>query len=78
MGIRQRLEKDYGSEYGKFLKIMERLRHEVMEKVQDKTSRKRIFEEMVKSDAIELIKAGRDKEAIEICRGLIYQARRVQ
>ena len=75
--LRQKLEKDYGSEYGKFLKAMERLRHEVLEKVQDKNRRKRIFEEMVKSDAIRLIKMGHGKKAIEICRGLIYQALRV-
>lgn len=62
--LRQRLEKDYGSEYGKFLKIMENLRHEVLEKVQDKNRRKRIFEKMVKSNAVRLIKMGDEKKAI--------------
>lgn len=69
--LRQRLEKDYGSEYGKFLKIMERLRHEVLEKVQDKNRRKRIFEEMVKSDAVRLIKIGDGKGAVNRLKKLI-------
>lgn len=69
--IRCRLERAYGSEYGKFLKIMERLRYEVLKRVQDRNRRKRIFEEMVKSDAIRLIKIGHDKEAVKRLRELI-------
>ena len=71
--IRCRLEKDYGSEYGKFLMIMEKLRHEVLKKVQDRANRKRIFEEMVKSDAVRLIKMGDKKGAVRRLKDLIKE-----
>jgi precorrin-2 dehydrogenase/sirohydrochlorin ferrochelatase len=68
--LRQDLEKIIGNEYGEFVDILGEAREEIKKTIPDIEKRKRIFEAMVYSDILDLIKTGeRDKvrERIEQC-----------
>ena len=56
--IRRRLEGEFGPEYGRFLELMGEWRREVIRKVPDIRQRKAIFERMVDSDLLQLLKNG--------------------
>ncbi len=56
--IRRQLEGQFGAEYAEFLDAMGRYRQEVIQKVTDIEERKAIFQQMVDSDLIQLLKAG--------------------
>ncbi len=61
--IRQDLEKRFGIEYAKFLRLMKKARPRVIKGVKNAGSRKTIFEKIVKSNILVLIKKGREKDA---------------
>ncbi len=69
--IRQQLEKNYGREYGEFLRIMAGLRPKVLREVKDSRKRKRIFQSLVESDILELIRKGERKEVQEKIKNII-------
>lgn len=62
--IRRQLEKQFGPEYADFLNMMGDYRGEIINKYPDGKKRKKIFEQMVDSDLLQLLKAG-DKEGFE-------------
>jgi precorrin-2 dehydrogenase/sirohydrochlorin ferrochelatase len=61
--IRQELEERYGPEYGLFLDKVSGIRKRVMEENADEQKRRRIFQAIVDSDAIELLRQGKAHEA---------------
>lgn len=63
--IRQDLEKKFGPEYTKLLKIMKKLRPEALKKIKDARRRKTFFEKAVKSDVLNLLKQDKGKNAKE-------------
>jgi len=63
--IRRQLEKNYGREYGDFLRMMAGLRLKVLREVKDSRKRKKIFRSLVESDILELIRKGERSEARE-------------
>lgn len=68
--LRQDLENIIGHEYGEFVDILGEAREEIKKTIPDIEKRKKIFEAMVYSDILDLIKTGeRDKvrERIEQC-----------
>jgi precorrin-2 dehydrogenase/sirohydrochlorin ferrochelatase len=56
--IRQDIERTYGREYGIFLDKMSAIRNRVREEVPDEQKRHQIFQAIVDSDVIELIRQG--------------------
>ena len=71
--IREQLEELFGSEYSEFLELMGEVRQQVMENVSDRERRHQIFECLIDSNILELIKEGkRDsiKEQIDRCMSL--------
>ncbi|MDZ7694706.1 MAG: bifunctional precorrin-2 dehydrogenase/sirohydrochlorin ferrochelatase [Balneolaceae bacterium] len=54
--LRQRFEKEFGPEYGQFLKFMQRLRKPMAKYHPDFQSRKEIWYELIDSDVIELFR----------------------
>lgn len=62
--IRKELEDRYGLEYAKFLNIMGGLRKRISHKICDKKKREEIYNKLVDSDIIELIRNG-DNEAVK-------------
>jgi precorrin-2 dehydrogenase/sirohydrochlorin ferrochelatase len=58
--IRKELEDRYGFEYAKFLNIMGGLRNRISSKVRDKKKREEIYNRLVDSDIIELIRDGKE------------------
>lgn len=66
--IREQLEQQFGPEYGSFLEIMGQVRQRAIREIPDEIKRRQIFEYLIKSDLLELIKSGQDykvKERIE-------------
>ncbi len=63
--IREKLENDFGPEYARFLDLMGELRQRIISTVPQEAVRRQMFEELVKSDILELIKAGKDETVKE-------------
>ena len=61
--IRQDIEQRYGSEYGLFLDKMSAIRNRVLEEVPDGQKRYAVFQAIVDSDVIDLIRQGKTHEA---------------
>ena len=68
--IRQDLEKIFGSEYAKFLRIMKKLRPEVIKTIKDPKSRKALFKRAVEADVPNLIKRDKEEQALRILEGI--------
>jgi len=61
--IRQDIEQQYGREYGLFLDKMAAIRNRVREEVPDQHKRNEVFQAIVNSDVIDLIRQGKTHEA---------------
>lgn len=61
--IRQELEETFGDHYAEFLKEMKKIRGQIINKISDIKKRKEIFEKLVNSDIIDLLKRG-EKEVV--------------
>ncbi|MGE5809180.1 MAG: bifunctional precorrin-2 dehydrogenase/sirohydrochlorin ferrochelatase [Nitrospirota bacterium] len=61
--IRQELERQYGTEYELFLEKFATIRARVLHEVTDERTRRKIFQAIADSDAIELFRMGRLHEA---------------
>jgi len=61
--VRQELEKIYGPEYGLFLDKLAIIRKRVLNEVTNEQERCRIFQAILDSDAIGLLRQGKDHEA---------------
>lgn len=69
--IRQRLESDFGSEYGELAALLGEVRSEVKARYPDISERNRAYLRILDSDVLDLLAAGRTKEAIERARECI-------
>ena len=69
--IRKELEQKYGEEYSQFLSIMGRIREELLLKVKDQKKREKIFDNLVNSDIIDLIKQGKEEKINSLIDNLI-------
>lgn len=63
--IRERLEAEFGREYALFLEEMRLLRERLLREVPDEAARKRIFEAVVNSDVLDLLKQGDRAAAVK-------------
>lgn len=61
--IRQDIEQRYGGEYGLFLDKMSAIRNRVREEIPDEQKRHEVFQALVDSDVIDLIRHGKTHEA---------------
>jgi precorrin-2 dehydrogenase/sirohydrochlorin ferrochelatase len=61
--VREDLERTYGPEYGLFLEKMALLRRKLLHEVADEGMRRRVFQALVDSDVLFLLKGGADHEA---------------
>jgi len=61
--IREKLEVDFGPEYEEYLEILGDCRQEILRQITDESQRRRIFEKLVDSDLLELI---RDKQTEQV------------
>jgi len=75
--IRQELEMAYGEEYGIFLEIMASLRPLVMEEFASPQIRQKIFDRMISSRALSLLRNGMRDEARKELQEIIYEARQM-
>lgn len=69
--IRERLETQFGPEYGAFAALLGELRPEVKALYPDAADRNRAYRRILDSDVIHLLAAGRTKEAVERARECI-------
>ena len=63
--IKEDIEKNYGTEYSQFLDLMKEIRYEIINKYKDPEVKKKLFECLVYSDILELIKTGNDEQIRE-------------
>ncbi len=61
--IRRELETLYGPEYQLFLEKLAAIRQEVLAQIDDEQDRRRIFQAIIDSDAIEMLRQGKAHEA---------------
>ncbi|HAR46868.1 MAG: hypothetical protein A2X56_13475 [Nitrospirae bacterium GWC2_57_13] len=61
--IRKELEERYGPEYGAFLELLGKLRKELPGQVRNEQERRRIYDAVVESDVLELLRQGRTEDA---------------
>jgi precorrin-2 dehydrogenase/sirohydrochlorin ferrochelatase len=61
--VREELERAYGPEYGLFLEKMALLRRKLLHDVADETVRRKVFQALVESDVLYLLKDGAVHEA---------------
>jgi precorrin-2 dehydrogenase/sirohydrochlorin ferrochelatase len=61
--VREDLEQTYGPEYGVFLEKMALLRRKLLAQVTDEGMRRKVFQAIVDSDVLYLLKAGEGHEA---------------
>jgi len=61
--IRQELEKQFGPEYDLFLSKLTAIRNRMLEEIADENARRKIFQSIVDSDVIDLLRQGKTHEA---------------
>jgi precorrin-2 dehydrogenase/sirohydrochlorin ferrochelatase len=61
--IRQELEKQFGPEYDLFLSKLTGIRKRMLEEISDENARRKIFQSIVDSDVIDLLRQGKTHEA---------------
>jgi precorrin-2 dehydrogenase/sirohydrochlorin ferrochelatase len=61
--VREDLEKAYGAEYGVFLEKMANLRRRLLQEVPDEEVRRTVYQAVVDSDVLSLLRAGQVHEA---------------
>lgn len=63
--IREELEKSFGTEYREFLELMGTIREHVINNVPDQEKRRDVFERLVYSDIIDLLREGQHEKVKE-------------
>lgn len=69
--IRQDLEERFGVEYAKLLRIMAKLRPEVLRKIKNSVSRKIFFQKAVQAEILDLLKRNKEQQAREKIRAML-------
>ena len=64
--LRKSLEEEYGEEYNAFLKYIKKIRPKIINEINDKQERKKIFHELANKELIELFKENRDAAILKI------------
>lgn len=64
--LRQRLEREFGPEYGPFLEFLGELREQYLERIPEEAVRSRAFMDVIESEAFQSLKSGQPDDAREI------------
>jgi len=70
--IRREIALSFGAEYAEFLEILQEIRPQVISKYSKQEERKRIFQSIIDSDILELIKKGNQEKVKERIAECIY------
>lgn len=70
--IRQELEAAYGDEYGTFLELISNLRNIILQEFSSPQARTHVYERMVSSRALSLLRNGMIDEARKELEGIVY------
>lgn len=73
--IRRDLEGRFGAEYAKLLRLMAKLRPEVMRKIKNSSARKAFFQKAVQKDVISLLKQNKEPQAREKIKDILANAK---
>jgi precorrin-2 dehydrogenase/sirohydrochlorin ferrochelatase len=69
--VRETLERDFGDEYGAFLRLMGHLRREILERGLSQRENRQLFQDLVNSDLLELIGREAWNEVAERVNGIL-------
>jgi precorrin-2 dehydrogenase/sirohydrochlorin ferrochelatase len=73
--VRQELEMAYGEEYGMFLEVIAPLRDMVQQEFSSPQLRQKVYDRMVSSRALSLLRSGMHEQALKELREIIYNAK---
>lgn len=73
--LRQRLEREIGEEYAAFTEMLGELRGEIASSIRDFDTRRKLWYELIDSDALPLIRNGNPDGARRLLRALIEEAK---
>jgi siroheme synthase-like protein len=69
--LKERLQRELGPEYGRFLEIAGQLREPLAQRFPDFETRKALWYELVDSGALDLLARGEDAAALEVISGIV-------
>jgi precorrin-2 dehydrogenase / sirohydrochlorin ferrochelatase len=72
--LRERLEKEIGQEYERFVEMLGKLRQEITHSIPDFGARKALWYRLVDSEALTLLRAGHEEEAVQLLRRMVDEA----
>lgn len=72
--IRRDLEQRFGAEYAKLLRLMAKLRPEVLRKIKNSKARKAFFQKVIQADILNLLKNNKERQAREKIRAILDNA----
>ena len=76
--LKERLQREFGLEYGEFLELLKALRPEIAARIADFGVRRELWYRIVDSEVLELLRGGKREEAVGVVRGMIEEAARVR
>jgi len=71
--IRRDLEKAYGKEFGEFLSLMSKIRQEAIRKIPSQRLRKALFEKVIASNVLALVRKGKRSQAKKRIREILFE-----
>ena len=72
--IRRDIEQKFGAEYAKLLRLMAKLRPEVLRRIKNSKARKAFFQKVIQADMLDLLKKNKERQAREKIRAILDNA----
>jgi len=72
--IRRDIEQKFGAEYAKLLRLMAKLRPEVLRRIKNSKARKEFFQKVIQADMLDLLKKNKERQAREKIRAILDNA----
>ena len=72
--VKEQLHREFGPEYGVFLEVLKAVRGEIAERIGDFDARRELWYQIVDSEVLALLRAGKREAAQQVVRALIDEA----
>ncbi|MBI2842408.1 MAG: bifunctional precorrin-2 dehydrogenase/sirohydrochlorin ferrochelatase [Armatimonadetes bacterium] len=72
--VREKIEEIFGPEYGEFADLLGEMREMAKSRIKSQPERERAFKQMLNSQILELLRAGRDQEARSLALSIVNES----
>ncbi len=72
--VKEQLQREFGPEYGAFLEVLKAVRGQIAERIGDFDARRNLWYQIVDSEVLALVRAGKREAAQQVLRALIDEA----